>query len=111
MATKKVTIKNIIKYLKKPWITVTLGKVEDYEVKIVKYEGEYFWHKHEKHDEFMLVYQGKISVDLENNKTISLAKGEGAWIEKGTFHRSRGDKKAVVIVFERDTIVSDFVKP
>jgi mannose-6-phosphate isomerase-like protein (cupin superfamily) len=110
MAIKKVTLTNLVKYLKKPWTPITLGKVEDYEVKLLKYEGEYFWHKHAKHDEFMLVYQGEISVDLEGNKTIKLNEGEGVLIEKGTVHRSRSDDNANVVVFEKDTIVSDFVK-
>lgn len=110
MAIKKINITNLTKFLKKPWVPITLGQVENYDIKLLKYEGEYFRHKHEKHDEFVFVYDGKITIELEDNKEINLSSGEGVLIEKGTVHRSKSDGDSLVIVFERDTILSDFVK-
>lgn len=58
----------------------------------------------------MLVYQGKIMIELRDDKEITLNEGEGAVAEKGTVHRSKSDEASLVLVFERDTILSDFVK-
>ncbi|MFH1230333.1 MAG: cupin domain-containing protein [Planctomycetota bacterium] len=110
MSIKKINIKQVIPYLKKPWTPIVLGKVEDYEVKLSEFNGEYFWHKHEKHDECMLVYDGSISIELESKKEVKLKEGELIVIEKGTSHRSKADNKALVLIFERDTILSDFVR-
>jgi mannose-6-phosphate isomerase-like protein (cupin superfamily) len=110
MSIKKINIKQVIPYIKKPWTPVVIGKVENYEVKLVEFKGEYFWHKHEKHDECMLVFKDSISIEQENNKTVKVKEGEIVVIEKGTPHRSKAEDKALVIVFEKDTITSDFVK-
>lgn len=110
MAVRKIILKELVKYLKKPWTPVVLGSVEDYEVKLLEFKGEFFWHKHEKHDEFMYVYRGEINIELKNGKEIGLKPGEGALIEKGTVHRSKSKRKSLVLVFERNTILADFVK-
>lgn len=110
MAVKKIVLEKIVGYLKKPWVPVVLGKVEDYDIKLLKVKDQYFWHKHDKHDEFILVYQGKITISLEEGKEITLNKGEGVLIEKGTVHCSKSERGALVLVFERDTILSDFIK-
>lgn len=110
MAVKKIVLEKIVTYLKKPWVPVVIAKVEDYDIKLLKIKNEYFWHKHEKHDEFMLVYQGKLIIELEEGKEITLNKGEGILIEKSTLHCSKSEKGALVLVIERDTILSDFIK-
>jgi len=110
MSIKQINIKQIIPHIKKPWVPVVLGKVEDYEVRLVMFKGEYFWHKHEQHDEFILIYKGSIAIELKGGKEIKLSAGEGALIEKGTLHRSKAAKKALAVVFERETITGDFVK-
>ena len=110
MSIKKINIKQVVPYLKKTWTPIVLGKVEDYEIKLSEFNGEYFWHKHERHDECMLVYDGSISIELEGKKEVKLKEGELIVIEKGTPHRSKAKDKALVLLFERDTIMSDFVK-
>jgi mannose-6-phosphate isomerase-like protein (cupin superfamily) len=110
MSIKKVNIKQVIPYLKKPWTPIVLGKVGDYDIKLSEFKDEYFWHKHDKHDECMLVYEGSIAIELEGKKEIKLQVGELIVIEKGTPHRSKANERALVLLFERDTIMSDFVK-
>jgi mannose-6-phosphate isomerase-like protein (cupin superfamily) len=111
MAVKKIALEKIVSYLKKPWVPAVLAKVEDYDIKLLKVKDKYFWHRHDKHDEFMLVYEGKLIIQLEGNKEITMNKGEGILIEKGTLHCSKSTRGALVLVVERDTILSDFVKP
>lgn len=110
MAVKKVTVKELAPQIKKPWTPIILASVENYDVKLVEFEGEFFWHKHENHDEFMSVWDGEISIDVKDDTTINLKTGECALIEKGTVHRSKSKRKSLVLVFGRNTALSDFVK-
>lgn len=110
MAIKKVTVKDLAPQIKKPWMPVLLGKVENYDIKLAEFKGEYFWHKHEEHDEFIYVWKGAIALDMENDKSVSLKSGEGALIEKNTIHRSKSQRKSLVLIIERETILSDFVR-
>ncbi|MDI6733353.1 MAG: cupin domain-containing protein [Planctomycetota bacterium] len=109
MGVKKISIEELVPYLKKPWIPLVIGRVENYEIKLAEFKGKYRWHRHTQYDECMLVYKGTINIELENNKKVKVKKGETAVIEKGTLHRSSSKGKALVIVFESGAITSDFV--
>lgn len=110
MAVKKVTVEDLVPQIKKPWMPVVLGSVEDYQVKLAEFKGEYFWHRHQNHDEFMYVWRGNICIDVKEGKPVTLKSGESAFVEKGTVHRSKASRKAMVLLFERNTILSDFVR-
>ncbi|MEK7448897.1 MAG: cupin domain-containing protein [Planctomycetota bacterium] len=110
MTVKKVTPQNLVKYLKKPWVPITLGMIDDYEVKILEFKGAYYPHQHRQHDEFLFVYDGRICIELERGEKIILKKGEGAFIEKGTVHCSSAKTKALVLAVQKNTIMDDFVK-
>jgi mannose-6-phosphate isomerase-like protein (cupin superfamily) len=110
MAVNKINVKAVIPQVKKPWTPIILASVENYDVKLVEFKGEYFWHKHDKHDEFMYVWRGGVSIDVKNGKAIDLKASECALIEKGTIHRSRSARKSLVLVFGSNTALSDFVK-
>ncbi len=110
MAVNKIGVKEVTPQIKKPWTPITLASVENYDVKLVEFEGDYFWHKHEKHDEFMYVWSGEISIDVKDSAPVNLKTGECALIEKGTVHRSKSQGKSLVMVFGRNTALSDFVK-
>jgi mannose-6-phosphate isomerase-like protein (cupin superfamily) len=109
MSYKKVSISNAAREVKDLWTPLVLGSVEDYEIKLVVFEGKYFRHRHVNHDEFLYVVKGKIAVDLDD-KTVHVKEGEGILIEKDTPHWSKATKKSVILVFERNTIYSDFVR-
>ncbi|MCK4908298.1 MAG: cupin domain-containing protein [Planctomycetes bacterium] len=110
MAVKKVTPQNFVQYLKKPWVPITLGRVDDHEVKILKFKGEYHRHQHQDHDECIFVYEGQVCIELEKGEKVTLNQGEGAFIEKGTVHKSFAKDQALVLVIQGKTIMSDFVK-
>ncbi len=109
MSYSKVSVAKASREVKDIWTPLVLGAVEDYEIKLVVFEGKYFRHRHVNHAEFLYVVKGKISVDFDD-KTVHIKEGEGVLIEKGTAHRSRAAKKSVILVFERNTIYSDFVR-
>lgn len=108
MAYRKVAVREIANSIKIPWSPVRLGGVEDYDVKTVIFEGNYTMHKHIYHDEFIYVFDGKITIDFEDRE-LHLNEGEGVFIEKGTFHKSKCDEKATVLLFEKHSIINDKV--
>lgn len=109
MGYKKVAVAETASSIKESWLQAKLGNVDDYELKIALFEGEHYKHKHVEHDELLIVYKGNIRVEFED-KEISLNEGECIFIEKGTPHKSKADRKAVVLLFEKKTIMNDYVK-
>jgi mannose-6-phosphate isomerase-like protein (cupin superfamily) len=104
MYGKKIDIQSIARSLTRSWAPITLGSIEDYEVKLTRYEGVYGWHEHSNHDEFVYVISGHIAVEFEDRR-VELFPGEGIFIRKGTVHRSRGIEPSVVMLVERENIM------
>src|SRR5579864_4865889 len=48
-----------------PWFNQTLTTVNDAVVRLGIFEGEFPWHKHTEQDEFFLVLDGEIFLDIE----------------------------------------------
>lgn len=109
MGYKKVAIAEIASSIKEPWMQTKLGNVDEYELKIALLEGEYYKHIHAKHDELLFVYKGSMRIEFEDEE-ISLNEGECIFIEKATPHKSKADKRAIVLLFEKKTIMKDYVR-
>jgi len=45
------------------WRPKIVGELNGQEVKIVKVQGEFVWHKHEAEDELFLVWRGRFRVE------------------------------------------------
>jgi hypothetical protein len=48
-----------------PWFNQTLTTVNDAVVRLGILEGEFHWHKHDDQDEFFLVLDGELLIDLK----------------------------------------------
>src|SRR3954447_11772990 len=55
-----------------PWFNQTLTTVNDSVVRLGIIEGDFHWHKHETEDEFFLVLEGQLLIDLEDRDTVTL---------------------------------------
>ena len=49
-----------------PWVPKVVGELNDQYVKVVKFKGEYVWHKHDLEDELFMVLSGRIRVHLRD---------------------------------------------
>ncbi len=50
------------------WAPKIIGTVDDYEVKIVKIEGDFVWHSHADADEMFFVVDGELRMDFRDRK-------------------------------------------
>jgi hypothetical protein len=55
----------------KPWFNQTLTTVNDAVVRLGILEGEFHWHKHDAEDEFFLVLDGELLIDLEDRESVA----------------------------------------
>ena len=108
MVYKKVCLSETAKGIKGFWTQLKIGSVGNYDVKMAIYSGEYRRHMHKNHDEFIFVLKGNVRIDIDGEE-IALNAGDGIFIEKGTAHKSICDGKAEVLLFEKDTIMEDYI--
>lgn len=88
-----------------PWFNQTLTTVNESVVRLGIFEGDFPWHKHVEQDEFFLVLDGEITLDVEGQAAVTLHRHEGFTVPKGTMHRPRSAQRSVVLMVESLGIV------
>ena len=86
------------------WYNQTLCQVNGSVVRLGVFLGEYHWHKHDEDDEFFYVVEGQLLIDLEG-RTVSLRPRQGFVVPKGVVHRTRAEKRTVVLMVENAGII------
>jgi mannose-6-phosphate isomerase-like protein (cupin superfamily) len=81
-----------------PWFNQTLTTVNDSVVRLGVIDGDFHWHKHDSDDEFFLVLEGKLLIDIEDAETITLEPHQGYTVPRGVLHRTRAPEGRTVIV-------------
>ena len=81
------------------WAPRIVARYNDHEVRLVKVEGEFIWHKHDETDELFLVLDGELEMEFRD-RTVLLKVGELIVVPKATEHRPcarRGEVKLLLI--------------
>jgi mannose-6-phosphate isomerase-like protein (cupin superfamily) len=87
-----------------PWFNQTLTGVNDAVVRLGVIEGEFHWHKHDDTDEFFLVLDGELLIDVEGQDSVSLEVHQGYTVPKGVVHRTRASKRTSILMIEGATV-------
>ena len=87
------------------WSPKIVGEVNDCYVKLVKVQGEFVWHRHEKEDELFLVLKGQLTIRLRDGDVV-LEPGELVVIPKGVEHMPVAEEEAHVLLLEPKTTLN-----
>jgi mannose-6-phosphate isomerase-like protein (cupin superfamily) len=88
-----------------PWFNQTLTTVNGAVVRLGLLEGEFHWHKHDDQDEFFLVLDGQLLIDLEGRETVTLGPHQGFTVPRGVVHRTRAPQRTAVLMVEAAGVV------
>jgi mannose-6-phosphate isomerase-like protein (cupin superfamily) len=78
----------------------TVALYNGHDVMVAKLRGDYHWHVHPDTDDFFLVLDGHLDIDLEDGSTVSLARGQLYIVPKGVRHRPRARGEAHILLIE-----------
>src|ERR1700691_1341437 len=81
-----------------PWFNQTLTQVNDSVVRLGILEGEYHWHKHDTEDEFFVVLERQLRLEIKGKGTIVLDRHLGYTVPKGVVPRTRAPQKTIVLM-------------
>ena len=85
------------------WSPKIVGRVDDYDVKIVKVKGDLVRHDHKDEDEFFYVLKGRFDLELDGG-TVSIGPGEMAVVPRGVAHKPSAKTETWLLVFESSKI-------
>jgi mannose-6-phosphate isomerase-like protein (cupin superfamily) len=87
-----------------PSVNLGLTNVNDTVVRLSVFQGEFHWHRHDDTDEFFLVLEGQLQIDIEGQETVTLEPQQGFVVPKGAVHRTRADRRTTSVVVEAGTV-------
>ena len=83
-----------------PWFNQTLTTVNSSVVRLGVIEGDFHWHHHDDTDEFFLVLDGQLLIDLQDRDTVVLDPHQGYTVPKGVEHRTRAPVRTAILMVE-----------
>jgi mannose-6-phosphate isomerase-like protein (cupin superfamily) len=83
-----------------PWWNRTLCAVNDAWVRLGVLEGDFHWHKHEAEDEFFMVLEGHLDIELED-RMVTLKPGQAFTVPAGVMHFPHARGRTVVLMVEK----------
>jgi mannose-6-phosphate isomerase-like protein (cupin superfamily) len=98
-APTKVNLAEKLDAFSEHWSPKIVARYNDNEVRLVKTDGEFVWHKHDETDELFLILEGEFDMDFRD-RTVTVKAGELLIVPRGTEHRPaarRGEVKLLLI--------------
>lgn len=99
MALQAVNLVDKFAAFEEVWSPKVVAQLNDYQVKLVKIEGEFVWHKHEDTDELFLVLEGEMMVHFRDRDVV-VGAGELIVVPRGVEHKPSAERLCHVLLLE-----------
>lgn len=81
------------------WSPRTVTGFNDYDIMVVKVQGEFVWHKHDDTDDFFLVLKGCLTIHLRDRDVV-LGPGELFVVPRGVEHQPVAEEETHLLLIE-----------
>lgn len=81
------------------WQPRVVAQFNGHDVMVAKVRGEFVWHQHDETDDFFLVLQGRLVIELRDRK-VELGPGELFVVPKGVEHRPVAREEVQLLLIE-----------
>jgi mannose-6-phosphate isomerase-like protein (cupin superfamily) len=98
-AMDKVNLAAALKRFDDSYSPRIVGYLNDLKLMVVKARGEFVWHSHPDTDDFFLVVDGRLTIQLRD-RDVELGPGELFVVPRGVEHCPRADEEAHVLLIE-----------
>jgi len=95
----KVNIREKLALFHDHWNPKIVGELNGQHVKLVKFQGGFVWHKHDREDELFLVIRGRFRMEYRD-RHVWLEEGEFLIVPRGVEHRPVAVEEVHVLLFE-----------
>ncbi|KPD13339.1 cupin domain-containing protein [Phaeobacter sp. 11ANDIMAR09] len=82
------------------WDPKVVADYNDNDIMVVKFQGEFPFHLHEDTDDFFLVLEGEMLMDIKGEASHPVSAGELFVVPKGITHRPRAAQECKVLLIE-----------
>lgn len=96
---EKVNLRDKLALFQTLWDPKIVAELNGQHVKLVKFQGEFVWHRHDHEDELFLVLHGRFNMEFRD-RVVTLEEGEMIVVPRGTEHRPVAEREVHVLLFE-----------
>lgn len=100
-----VNIDEVLARFTDHWSPKKIAQINDYDVRIVKLQGDFTWHKHDDTDELFLVLSGELTIQMRDRE-VMLGPGELFVVPRGAEHCPRADVETAVLLLEPSSVIN-----
>ena len=110
MSVEKINLAEKLALFQDHFSPKIVGELNNFQVKLVKVQGEFMWHHHETEDEMFLVVKGELHMKLretdgrERDETVR--PGEFIIVPHGVEHMPYTREETHIILFEPATTLN-----
>lgn len=97
---KTVNLREKLDQFSSHWDPHVVADYNDNDVMVVKFIGEFPFHKHDTTDDFFFVLEGEMEMDIEGEPSRKIKAGELFVVPKGVVHRPRAKQEVKVLLIE-----------
>src|ERR1700730_14130845 len=94
-----LNLKSVLSSITEHWAPRTVAVVNDYDVRVVKAQGEFTRHSHPETDEFFLVLSVSLIIKMDEGN-VRLEAGDAYVVPRGRFHQPHADSETTLLLFE-----------
>jgi len=98
-AVDKVDLGAKLRLFSDHWSPKVVAELNGQQVKLVKFQGEFVWHRHENEDELFLVLAGRLRMEFRD-RHVWLEEGQLIVVPRGVEHRPCAESEVHVLLFE-----------
>lgn len=99
MKFKSINLEEKFAKFSEHWAPKIIARMNNYHFKVVKFQGEFVWHKHDDTDEVFIAIDGEMSIAFRDG-SVKLKAGEMFVVPRGTEHKPFAEKECKVMLVE-----------
>ena len=100
-----IDLASVLATVTEPWAPRTVAVLNDYDVRVVRTQGEFTWHSHPDTDELFYVVAGSLTIRTELGEVV-LGPGQLYVVPKGIRHQPFSEEGAEVLLVEPSETVN-----
>jgi len=97
---EKINLEAKLSTFSEHWQPRTVGQFNGHDLMVVKVQGEFVWHQHDDTDDFFLVLQGHLTIEMRD-RSVLLGPGELFVVPRGVEHRPVAREEVHLLLIER----------